>query len=58
MEDHRVESDNRYAATIPQEKRCERCDGTGNEFMFMYHRCPDCGGTGRKRKILPIDRKP
>ncbi len=25
---------------------CERCEGTGNEFFSMYHKCPDCNGTG------------
>jgi RecJ-like exonuclease len=25
---------------------CEHCDGTGNEFMSMYHKCPKCEGTG------------
>jgi DnaJ-class molecular chaperone len=28
-------------------KLCEHCEGTGNEFLSMYHRCPKCGGTGR-----------
>lgn len=27
---------------------CTNCDGTGNEFFSMYHKCPQCGGTGRK----------
>jgi DnaJ-class molecular chaperone len=25
---------------------CERCDGTGNEFYFMYSPCSDCAGHG------------
>jgi DnaJ-class molecular chaperone len=25
---------------------CEHCEGTGNEFYFMYHECPKCAGTG------------
>ena len=31
-----------------QKKRplCCRCDGTGNEFYRMYHRCPKCQGRG------------
>ena len=25
---------------------CGPCDGTGNEFFSMYHRCPKCQGRG------------
>jgi hypothetical protein len=25
---------------------CERCNGTGNEFMFTYSRCRYCFGKG------------
>ncbi len=25
---------------------CENCDGTGNELMSMYHKCPKCEGVG------------
>ena len=46
--DHRVLSDNARAALIPEAERCEKCAGTGNEFLYMYHQCQDCGGTGRK----------
>ena len=28
---------------------CERCGGTGNEFMSMYKKCKDCGGSGINR---------
>lgn len=27
---------------------CDRCDGTGNEFFSMYHKCPKCDGHGIK----------
>lgn len=27
-------------------KLCGNCDGTGNEFMSMYHQCPKCSGKG------------
>lgn len=25
---------------------CEWCEGTGNQFYFMYSACPKCNGTG------------
>ena len=25
---------------------CSRCNGTGNDFMFKYHRCTSCVGAG------------
>ena len=28
---------------------CEICDGTGNELLSMYHKCPLCNGTGVKK---------
>lgn len=28
---------------------CKLCDGTGNEFYSMYKKCPNCGGSGRKK---------
>ena len=28
---------------------CDHCDGTGNEFMWKYHKCPKCSGTGIKQ---------
>jgi hypothetical protein len=28
-------------------KLCEHCDGTGNEFLYRYRKCPKCFGTGR-----------
>lgn len=47
--DHRVESDNRSAALIPEADRCKRCEGTGNELMFMYRRCAACWGSGKSQ---------
>ena len=46
MDDYRIELDRIKAEEIPEEKRCRRCDGTGNEFLFMYHECQACKGTG------------
>jgi hypothetical protein len=48
MNDHRIAMDDDFAAKIPKEKRCDRCEGTGNKFLFMYAKCPDCDGTGIK----------
>jgi hypothetical protein len=44
--DHRVVSDLKHAATVAQNLRCSRCDGTGNQLFFMYQRCINCNGTG------------
>jgi DnaJ-class molecular chaperone len=41
-----IRSDNANAAKIPPKKRCERCDGTGNELYSMYRQCQACGGNG------------
>lgn len=46
--DHRVASDQAYAATIQELHRCFRCNGTGNQMYFMYQRCEHCNGTGRR----------
>ena len=48
MEDPRVTMDDQHAAGIPEALRCEKCEGTGNEFLFMYRACPACKGTGVK----------
>lgn len=45
--DPRVQLDKRIAAQIPELERCQRCEGTGNEFLFMYRECSACGGTGK-----------
>lgn len=29
---------------------CDTCDGTGNDYFHMYHRCSDCGGSGLERE--------
>lgn len=29
-------------------KLCKHCDGTGNEFMSIYRKCPECDGIGVK----------
>jgi len=47
--DPRVKADNYLAAAVEPTMRCERCDGTGNELMFMYRRCQACGGDGISR---------
>lgn len=47
--DPRCKSDLEYAETIPESERCKRCDGTGNELMFMFRRCRACEATGRSR---------
>lgn len=47
-DDWRVRMDNDRAAAIPVTEQCLKCDGTGNEFLFMYRKCSDCKGTGRK----------
>ncbi len=33
---------------IPEEERCIKCEGTGNQMLSMYQQCSDCKGTGRK----------
>lgn len=25
---------------------CDHCEGTGNELLSMYRKCPKCNGTG------------
>lgn len=48
--DHRVARDQAGAEMIREEERCERCGGTDNELMFMFRRCTECYGTGKRRK--------
>lgn len=31
---------------LAKRQLCDKCDGTGNEFFFMYRRCEKCGGKG------------
>ena len=47
----RVDYETRNENISKQEKLCPHCDGTGNEFMYMYHKCSDCYGTGIRREI-------
>jgi hypothetical protein len=49
LDDPRVQIDNEQAQLIPAHQRCQRCEGTGNELMFMYRRCQACGGDGFSR---------
>ena len=51
-EDHRVQHDDERAEKVKESGSpvCDNCDGTGNEFLFMYSKCPKCDGTG----IAPI----
>lgn len=45
-----VQGDIAHAESVPAEKRCTNCDGTGNQFFFMYQRCEVCNGTGKVRQ--------
>lgn len=49
-EDHRVQYDDERAEKVKASgsETCENCDGTGNQFLFMYSKCPECDGTGIK----------
>lgn len=47
--DWRAASDLQRAHRIRADIRCKRCEGTGNELMFMYRECPACKGTGVSR---------
>lgn len=40
--------DKERSEKIPEDERCQKCSGTGNEFFFMYKQCSDCGGSGHK----------
>lgn len=31
---------------------CDHCSGTGNEFLSMYHKCPECKGEGHTGKAV------
>lgn len=44
--DPRVQFDRAKRDKIPEPLRCPRCEGTGNELLFMYRRCAQCGGSG------------
>ena len=35
---------------IKDKNLCSNCDGTGNELMSMYRKCPVCNGIGIFRK--------
>lgn len=45
----RIAGDMTRSFAIPEEKRCNRCDGTGNELLSMYKQCQACGGDGVSR---------
>jgi len=59
MNDIRVTIDDERAAKIPESNRCEKCEGTGNEFLYMYRQCSECNGTGKKGYVCkyPINTK-
>lgn len=38
----RQENERKYG----KDKLCDKCEGTGNQFFFMYQRCAECNGTG------------
>ncbi len=42
----RMDYDTRNQNVTNGKELCERCEGTGNEFMSMYRKCTDCMGTG------------
>lgn len=46
--DHRIAFDDARKAQVEKEGKplCDNCDGTGNQFLFMYSKCPKCNGTG------------
>ena len=46
--DPRVQLDNAKAERLKNEGGlpCTKCEGTGNEFLFMYRECSECLGTG------------
>lgn len=52
--DPRVILDNERSEWIPETLRCERCEGTGNELLFMYRRCQACGGDGYSREVKAV----
>lgn len=62
MTDHRIESDDyllkiRKLKLKKDEKLCTKCEGTGNQFLFMYRECDRCKGTGvvkRSKKIRAV----
>lgn len=45
-----VQMDNERAKRVIENgsQPCQKCEGTGNEFLFMYRECSACGGTGIK----------
>lgn len=54
QDEPRVIADNFRASLIPVEQRCERCNGTGNELMYMYRACGSCDGTGVTKPVAPL----
>ena len=44
-----IAGDKARAFEIPEEKRCKRCHGTGNELFSMYRQCQACKGDGISR---------
>ena len=45
-DDPRVRADDAKRDVIPVPLRCPRCEGTGNELLFMYRCCMVCSGSG------------
>lgn len=41
-----IAGDMARAYSIPKEKQCSRCNGTGNELLSMYRECQACKGDG------------
>ena len=57
--DHRIDGDDAVAerngqTLLPGQGMCIHCGGTGNEFLFMYHRCPECNGSGKVFNVQPL----
>lgn len=57
MKDPRITMDDRRAAKIPEKDRCPKCEGTGNEFLFMYRKCAACDGTGIKTPLQNLSQE-
>ncbi len=39
--------DELHREQIPEDQRCDRCGGTGNQLYSMYQQCEKCKGTGK-----------